>query len=1169
MKTKLAGMLIIMLMFMFNPFTEQAEAMTQLHISPISLPAGTDIDALTTTRYDTPWWVQYHMMPQEQAAIGYKGGEAAQMVYAMAVSPTNPQHLLIGTDTSGIWKSEDGGATWKSSNEGFGLMGTMDIAFDPDNENIAYVAASPHSSTSTNLESNLAGIWKSTDGGASWRQVLTTSFYRKSTNKLIRFGGIESNGNRAIYVASHSKGVFKSMGNGEKGTWTNIGLIDQAISDLFVDSVSGTVMAATYGIGIQVSSDDGATWVAKNTGFSGLETASITEDPTNANHWFAIADGKVYTSTNAGTAWTDLQVPRLDVATGGKFTKLLFGAPDAYGHERLYLSIRNSQYSLRYSTDMGVTWHTSTVNNGTAFMRDNWGWFSEAFTTHPTDPNIVWVPLDNEIYKSKDGGENLYPSSSGFSGLRASGFLFDPTDNQNIYIAAIDRGLVKSNVYGTEKYPMFQYLMEDRFEPRYEGQRTVHAIARDPQDSEHLFINIGDWGSHTILSESHDGGLNFTQIPGTQMTSKARVIMYHPQNNNIIYAGKNKSIDGGLTWSQLDKGIAAVSPFNGDVVWSADGGVISKSTNGGSPINGVSSWVTITSSISGIQNIVPDLFVADRLWIGSFASGLYRLDGSTLTNINESNGLVKSLSGSLPIFDIAQDPSNQLHLVAGGTDNQGLTPSAGLFETLDGGQNWRVVEGLKGTKDIWKVAFHPNLSRVYVGTSSGTWVYEYDKYYDRNLFSDNFQDGDSAGWASLLGTWNVAPEGSKVLSIPSVDGQIAAGDSNWTNYSVQAKVKMTGQGSGGTGASLIFRYQDANNMYAFQLNKADGQIKVLKKQAGTWTTIGTPVSQPIELNQWYIVKVFVNGSSIICYLDGVEKINMTDTTFSMGKIGFKAYNISSVYDDVSVKELSGTSLFSDNFDDGDSVGWTQVLGTWTVVTDGINKLLAANSNSGENLVSTGNTSWNNYAVQSRIKMTSEGPGSSGAGLVFRYQNGNNMYYFQLNRASNQLKILKKQAGNWTILATVSQTLSLDTWYAAKILVNGSTIKGYLNGDEKISVTDTAIGNGAIGFRTYYTSALYDDTLVTMYVPVTGITLSVTNATLDTVTNNVYHLQATVMPLEANNKKMVWTSSNPTVATVDQTGNVTALSAGVATITVATAEGGVQATTSLQVNTVLP
>ena len=222
MKRIIAGILMAILMLTLYAQIGWAATTDPVQQEPpkVTLPAGTNIDALTTTLYNTPWWVQYHMTPPEQAAIGYKGGEASQMVYALAVSPTNPQHLLLGTDTSGIWKSEDGGAEWKVSDNGFGLMGTVDIAFDPDNDNIAYVAASPNSASNPTMESNLAGIWKSVDGGASWNQVLTTSFYRKATNKLIRFGKLESNGTRDIYVASHSKGIFKSIDGGQN--WVNI-----------------------------------------------------------------------------------------------------------------------------------------------------------------------------------------------------------------------------------------------------------------------------------------------------------------------------------------------------------------------------------------------------------------------------------------------------------------------------------------------------------------------------------------------------------------------------------------------------------------------------------------------------------------------------------------------------------------------------------------------------------------------------------------------------------------------------------------------------------------------------------------------------------------------------------------------------------------------------------
>ncbi|UKS28258.1 Ig-like domain-containing protein [Paenibacillus sp. HWE-109] len=59
--------------------------------------------------------------------------------------------------------------------------------------------------------------------------------------------------------------------------------------------------------------------------------------------------------------------------------------------------------------------------------------------------------------------------------------------------------------------------------------------------------------------------------------------------------------------------------------------------------------------------------------------------------------------------------------------------------------------------------------------------------------------------------------------------------------------------------------------------------------------------------------------------------------------------------------------------------------------------------------------------------------------------------------------------------------------------------------------------------------------------------------MDTVTNNVYHIHAAVSPLEANQKKVSWTTDNPIVTIVDQTGNVTALSEGIATITVTTVD----------------
>lgn len=1159
MRKWFVSVLAALMVILSYPMEGQANTVYQPAPPAVSLPTGTNIDALTTSRNDAPWWVQYHMTTPQQAAIGYKGGEASQMVYALSVAPSNPQHLLMGTDTSGIWKSEDGGTQWSSSNAGFGLMGTVDIAFDPDDENIAYAAASPNTASTPMLESNLAGIWKSVDGGANWNQVLKTSFYRKPSNKLIRFGELTENGSRAIYVASHSKGIFKSTDGGVE--WDNLGLVGETIYDLFVDTVNGKLVAATETNGIKVSADDGATWAAANTGFAGLKAFSVTVDPADANHWFAIANGNVYHSTNQGGTWINLNVPRSDVGSNGIFTKLQFGVPDAMGHSRLYLSISNTQDSLRYSTDLGATWNKPVVHNETAFLKDNWGWFSEAFAVDPSDPNGLWVPLDNEIYTSRDGAVNLYPSSSGFSGMRASGFLFDATNNNNIYISSIDRGLVRTAVYGTESYPLVNYLMEDRYGPRYAGEKTVLAIARDPQDSQHLWINIGNWGSTTILSESHDGGFNFTPVTGTE-TSGARLIAYHPQNHSIIYAGRKKSVDGGLTWSTLNKNVTGVSPINGNVVWSMSDGQISKSTDAG--LN----WTTLVTTISGIQNTQPDLFDVDRLWIGSFANGMYRLDGSVLTPINSSNGLVRSLGGSLPIFDIAQDPGNPLHLVAGGTDNQSLTPTAGLFETLDGGQTWRVVEGMPGTRDIWKVAFHPNLPRVYVGTSSGTWVYEYDKYVDRKLLSDTFQSGSASGWNPQSGSWSVASDSTHVIGIGNTEGEVKTGNSTWDNYAVQAKIKMTSQNFG-SGPGLTFRNQDSNNMYQFQLNISTNNLRLMKKQGGVWSELAS-VPQSLNFNTWYTAKVSVNGTTITCYLDGKEKITFPDSTFDKGAIGLRSYNTASIFDDVLVTDLQGLPLFSDDFEDGNSVGWLTTLGvSWPVTIDNASLVYKEGSLTGESLTTAGNLAWNNYSFQSRVKLTGEGASSSGASLIFRYQDSDNMYALQLNKSTGQILLRKKLAGIWSTLGSVSQTFNLNQWYMAKIFVNGGSITAYLDDEEKIQLTDSSLDNGKVGYHTTDASAWFDDASVTLYVRVNGVTLSASDVVLNTTTHNVVHVNAAVIPVHAVNKRILWTSDHPTVATVDQTGNIRAVSAGTATIVATTAEGGYQAAVTVTVSASSP
>ena len=77
------------------------------------------VESLTTTQYGD-WWSHYHMTSEGEANAGTKGGEGGQMIWALAVAPSDPTKLMMGTDTGAMMVSTDSGATWYfPENKGF------------------------------------------------------------------------------------------------------------------------------------------------------------------------------------------------------------------------------------------------------------------------------------------------------------------------------------------------------------------------------------------------------------------------------------------------------------------------------------------------------------------------------------------------------------------------------------------------------------------------------------------------------------------------------------------------------------------------------------------------------------------------------------------------------------------------------------------------------------------------------------------------------------------------------------------------------------------------------------------------------------------------------------------------------------------------------------------
>ncbi|MGW4464259.1 pectate lyase family protein [Micromonospora sp. NPDC004704] len=168
-------------------------------------------------------------------------------------------------------------------------------------------------------------------------------------------------------------------------------------------------------------------------------------------------------------------------------------------------------------------------------------------------------------------------------------------------------------------------------------------------------------------------------------------------------------------------------------------------------------------------------------------------------------------------------------------------------------------------------------------------------------------------------------------------------------------------------------------------------------------------------------------------------------------------------------------LFGDNFDDGNHNGWSSSGGSWSVITDGTGVLRQA-STGADARVRAGTASWTNYTVTARVKPTDFGTGDRLAGVAARAQ-GSGSYYYLGVRADGAAVLGKLAAGTHTILASAPLPVTVGTWYALSLAVNGSTLTGRVNGGSPLTVTDTQFANGQIGLFGRYAAANFDDVSV--------------------------------------------------------------------------------------------
>jgi photosystem II stability/assembly factor-like uncharacterized protein len=550
----------------------------------------------------------------------------SSIVWAGTGESNNQSNVIYG---DGIYKSEDGGKSWKN----MGLNNSEHIggiAIDPANSNVVYVAAYG----SLRNSGGDRGIYKTNDGGKTWRRVLfvsdntgcfevhmdprySTLLYAVAHQRMRKgYTGIGGGNETAIYRSLDSGATWQKIMKGLPSE--NVGRIGMAISPANPDVVYA-LLQAKEGSGFFRSTDRGNSWskqssynpaypfymqkiiadpkdenkiysmdlliqVSKDGGktFSALgeknkhvDNHALWIDPVNTRHLISGNDGGIYETWDDGQNWLFrstlpiAEIYKVSTDNAKPFYNVYLGTQDNN-------SLGGPSRTINSSGITNYDWKFTLGGDGFETQAD---W---------KDDNILYVQSQNGglVRYDKKSGETLAIQPVNFidSGYRFdwdAPLLISQHDNKRIYFAA--NKVFRSNDQGnswdvisgdlTRGVPKKMQKLMDRYwsidEMAGKGSlANITTIAESPINENILYAGTGDG----LIQCSKDGGktwVSSVNVPGITEFTRVHHIIASKFDKDIAYAACQafgygdykpyllKTTDGGKTWASLNANLPA------------------------------------------------------------------------------------------------------------------------------------------------------------------------------------------------------------------------------------------------------------------------------------------------------------------------------------------------------------------------------------------------------------------------------------------------------------------------------------------------------------------------------------------------------------------------------------------------------------------------------------
>lgn len=535
------------------------------------------------------------------------GLDASHHIGRIVIAPDNPDKVFVAvagtlygkSQERGVYRTLDGGDSWKRMLFVSDSTACIDIVLNPENTNSLYASTwerlrYPDKRSYAGITSR---VYKSTDGGETWIQMENGLPNNLEVGRIgLALAPSDTSVIYAAYTRDASKnlfdGIYKTVDAGASWIRVDNGSLGSAFSSFgwffgnirvhphYADSVF------LVGLKTHVSGDGGVSWMQHMPNAVHVDQHAYQVHPLNPTLRVAGNDGGVYISQDAGVTWdhvtvipisqfytceVDPQLPeRLyggmqDNGTARTPSGLEYEWVRIWGGDGFYTRVDPTNSSIIYvetqwgnmrrSFDDGNSW--SWALDGVDFDdRTNW---NTPYIIAPHNPKVLYYGT-HRLYRSDDRtlswnliSEDLTNPETSLDDIGTISTIASSESDSNVIYVGSDDGYVHVTFNGGDTWT----VISDELPLRY-----VTRVAVDPFDAMSAYVTLSGYRNVDYIPHvfyTNDGGQTWEDISGNLPEIPVNDIIIDPEMDNTLYIANDQGVwytyDNGIVWNILGTGL--------------------------------------------------------------------------------------------------------------------------------------------------------------------------------------------------------------------------------------------------------------------------------------------------------------------------------------------------------------------------------------------------------------------------------------------------------------------------------------------------------------------------------------------------------------------------------------------------------------------------------------